>query len=342
MAAHDHSYKLLFSHPRMVRDLIAGFIQRGRSAAIDLLSLEKANTHFVSDHLKTRASDMVWCVRSGGRACIYLLMEFQSTVEHFMAVRMLAYVALLYQDLVKPTGRTCREIPPIVPIVLYSGNRRWNAPTSLAALSRTDVLLPRGFRAHVRYKLINVRRQRFDAPHLKHNLAAAMFRIENSRSRREVGQQVSLLLDLLKGSDTASLRRAFSVWINNVVLVRLPGGRLNGEPNGQLNGDISLERMHSVLGDSMDRWEKQYLANGRRAGLREGLRVGARRGKADMLLALLHGRFGRELPRGTKRRVKQATTAQLNRWGTRLLDAQSLEELFGRKRRTPNRRPSAG
>jgi hypothetical protein len=319
MASHDHSYKLLFSHPRMARDLIAGFVQVGRHTATDLLPLETANTEFISDRLKVRATDMVWRFRAGVRDCIYLLLEFQSTVERFMAVRILAYVALLYQDLIKSGAVLRRQLPPVFPIVLYSGNKRWSAPRSLARLSRTHVSVPREFRAQIRYKLINVRRRRFDAPHLKNNLAAAMFRIENSRNRREVGDQVSLLLVLLEGDDAASLRRAFSVWINDVVLVRLPGGRLNG--------DITLERMHSVLGDSMDRWEKQYEANGRRAGLRDGMR----KGKADLLLALLRGRFGRELPQWVQRRVEQATSAQLSRWGTRLLDTRSLDELFRRK-----------
>ena len=43
-----------------------------------------------------------------------------------MAVRLLAYVGLLYQDLIRarqfaPEGR----LPPVVPVVLYNGRPRW-------------------------------------------------------------------------------------------------------------------------------------------------------------------------------------------------------------------------
>jgi hypothetical protein len=32
---------------------------------------------------------------------VYLLLEFQSTVDPFMAVRIMVYLGLLYQDLIK-------------------------------------------------------------------------------------------------------------------------------------------------------------------------------------------------------------------------------------------------
>lgn len=331
MASHDHAYKLLFSHPRLVRDLIVGFVHENRRAAAHLHLLEKASAHFVSDRLRTRTSDMIWRIRARGDEWVYLLLEFQSTVERFMAVRVLAYVALLYQDLIKSRSFWYTRLPPVFPIVMYNGRRRWNPPTSLSRLIRTHVSRPKGFRPHVRYKLINVRGQCFDAPHLKRNLAAALFRIENSRSRAEVREHVRALLPLLRGDDMASLRRAFSVWINDVVLARLPGGRLDGT--------LSLEEMmQSLLDERFDQWERQLKATGMRAGLRKGrregerngLRRGFRAGKAELLLTLLRGRFGDELPQWVQRRVQDATSSQLNRLGTRLLGARTLRALFRR------------
>ena len=41
---------------------------------------------------------------------LYLLIEFQSKVDRFMAVRMLGYVSLLYQDLIRQGPQAWR--PP--------------------------------------------------------------------------------------------------------------------------------------------------------------------------------------------------------------------------------------
>ena len=321
MASHDHSYKLLFSHPRMVRDLIVGFVRGRWRTQMDLRTLEKGNTQFVADNLRSRASDMIWRSRTAKNARVYLLLEFQSAVEPLMAVRVLTYVALLYQDLAKSGQIQRRRLPPILPIVLYRGDRRWTAPTSLGPLFRTSVSPPKGFRAQIRYQLIDVRRLRLDAPVLKRNLAAALFRIENSRSRGEIRENLRLLLAILKTSGTASLRRAFTIWINRVVLARL-GTR-------QVGKVISLEEMHNVLSDRFTEWEAELRAIGRREGLREG--------KAELLLGQLRARFGHEPPQWARRQVHRATSAQLTRWGERLFSVKTLHNLLRPGRRTSSR-----
>lgn len=50
------------------------------------------------------------------------MIEFQSTVDRYMAVRMLEYLGLLYQDLIRThqLGQSGR-LPPVLPIVPYNG-----------------------------------------------------------------------------------------------------------------------------------------------------------------------------------------------------------------------------
>jgi hypothetical protein len=60
MARHDPAYKLLFSHPRMVRDLLRGFVREDWVDQLDYESLERVNGSYVSDDLRARASDVVW------------------------------------------------------------------------------------------------------------------------------------------------------------------------------------------------------------------------------------------------------------------------------------------
>jgi predicted transposase YdaD len=123
MVDHDRSYKLLFSHPAMVRDLLEGFVREDWLAQLDYASLERVSGSYVSDDLRERANDMVWRVRWGEKfVYIYLLLEFQSTVEAHMAVRVLTYVGLLYQDILKARTRSeVGRLPPVLPIVLYNG-----------------------------------------------------------------------------------------------------------------------------------------------------------------------------------------------------------------------------
>ena len=136
---HDQSYKLLFSHPEMVADLLRGFVREDWGQHLDFESLEKVVGTYVADDLRGREDDVIWRVRWGQDwLYVYLLIEFQSTVDRYMAVRILVYVGLLYQDLVR-SGNLAAEgrLPPVLPIVLYNGSRRWDAPVDV-----TDLVVP--------------------------------------------------------------------------------------------------------------------------------------------------------------------------------------------------------
>ena len=99
---HDAAYKTLFSHPRLVRDLLQGFVPEPWTDALDLDSLEKLPTDFTSDDLRQRQADTVWRIRFRAEwLYVLVLLEFQSTEDRYMALRILVYTALLHQDLIR-------------------------------------------------------------------------------------------------------------------------------------------------------------------------------------------------------------------------------------------------
>lgn len=52
-----------------------------------------------------------------------------------MALRLLTYVGMLYQDLVRTKQLTgSGRLPPVLPIVLYNGVRAWTASQEIAEL----------------------------------------------------------------------------------------------------------------------------------------------------------------------------------------------------------------
>lgn len=129
MVEHDNGYKLLFSHAPMVEDLLRGFVKEEWVERLDFSTLERMGGSYVSDNLRDREDDIIWRVRWGESwLYVYLLLEFQSTVDWHMAVRIMAYVALMYQDLIRTKRVGTREkLPPVLPVVLYNGNSRWKA-----------------------------------------------------------------------------------------------------------------------------------------------------------------------------------------------------------------------
>ncbi len=83
---HDASFKLWYDHPRMVEDLLRGFVPANLVGAFDFDTLEQMPAQYVDEGLRQSRGDAAWRVRfrdagSGGWLYLLVLLEFQSTVE---------------------------------------------------------------------------------------------------------------------------------------------------------------------------------------------------------------------------------------------------------------------
>jgi len=69
--------------------------------------------------MKKREDDIVWSIElKGQRIYLYLLLEFQSSIDRGMPVRMMQYVAARYDHLVRSKAIDLVDgLPPVLPIV---------------------------------------------------------------------------------------------------------------------------------------------------------------------------------------------------------------------------------
>jgi hypothetical protein len=318
MTNHDHSYKLLFSHCQMVEDLLLGFVHEDWVELVDFSTLERVSGSYVSDDLREREDDIIWRVRLRGEwLYVYLLIEFQSRPDPFMALRILVYVGLLYQELAKGkhlSGNS--KLPPVFPLVLYNGDQPWTPTQEMAELIET---LPglMAYRPHLRYLLLDEGRLGADQVEPHKNLAAALIQLENSRAPQELQRVIGLLARWLRAPEQQSLARAFTAWIKRVLLpARLPGVELP-----QL---YDLNEVHTMLAERVKEWTEQWKAE----GLEMGRKAGRQEGEATMLLRQLTHRFG-SIDQSTRARVLAADAEQLLVWGEHVLSAETLADVFG-------------
>jgi len=62
---HDTGYKLLFSTPELVRDLILGFVPDEWLPGLDYNTLKKVPGSYVTEEFSNRADDIVWAGQGG-------------------------------------------------------------------------------------------------------------------------------------------------------------------------------------------------------------------------------------------------------------------------------------
>jgi predicted transposase/invertase (TIGR01784 family) len=208
---HDKSYKALFSHPRLVEDLITTFVSGDIAKNINFSTLKKLEKHFVSPEYIERESDIIYEVKFKRETVyFYILIEFQSEPDKFMALRMLSYVLLFYQDLIKQ--KKLRVLPPIFPIMLYNGDEKWNAPDKLSDLidARHKSLKP----YIPEFKYYKILENEFSAKNLREldSLSAALFQMENATGLN-INKAVSKFISILEKELDSELKRDFIIWL---------------------------------------------------------------------------------------------------------------------------------
>ena len=82
-----------------------------------------------------------------------------------------------------------------------------------------------------------------------------------------------------------------------------------------------------VMSIAAEQWKAEGIQIGEISGKAKGIEAG----KADLLLRQLRRRFG-TLPESAQARVLSASEDQLNEWAETLLDAPTLDEVFGAHR----------
>ena len=269
MPTDDPAYKRLFSRPDMVRDLLEGFAARGWSGDLDFATLVPLSADYVSEDLQRRHGDLVWKVRFREDRWLYLvlLLEFQTTVERTMAVRMLAYTALLYQRLIAE-GELSEdgELPPVLPVVIYNGRRPWTAASDVSELvaSSDPVLAP--YQPSQRYFLLDEgRAAREGLP--RGNLVSALIALETNRDRTRLPGLLEPLIGLLQERQDDELAQAFRAWVVQVLLPR----RFRGTAPESLP---RLEEVQTMLEETVREWTADWVAEGREQGLEQGLEQG--------------------------------------------------------------------
>jgi predicted transposase YdaD len=327
MANHDEGYKLLFSHASLVADVLRGFIKEDWVKEVDFESLERVEGSYVSEKLRRRESDMLWKVKWRGRSLyVYILLEFQTRVDRFMAVRLMGYLALLYQDLIRQKALTrSGKLPPVFLLVLYNGKRRW-----LSALDVADLIesVPGGletYRPHLRYALLDETQIPEMELESERNLAAALFQLEKSRDPDTFRRAIARMVGETQLDE--SLRRSVRIWVTEVLIP----ARFPELPLAEAR---SLEEVHTMLADNVKQWTREWKREGMQKGMQKGLKKGRQEGLAEgvqafqeFLLSGMAERFG-PLPKEVRRSVKKVEDLdELKKLAKQLLAASSLDDL---------------
>ncbi|AGX86601.1 transposase-like protein [Candidatus Symbiobacter mobilis CR] len=260
-----------------------------------------------------------------------------------MALRMLVYLGLLYQDLIRrgevlPNGR----LPPVLPIVLYNGAARWTAATEFSELIPPVPGLVEKFKPKFQYLLIAKNHYTENTLPPVKNFVAALFRLEQVSSPEALLPLIASLQEWHEND--VDVRRMFAIWIRATLMRKAPY-------QIQLPQVDDLQEISIMLSERIEEWAKGYEAKGMQVGIEQGMEQGLLQGRQQgmqqgmqqglqtgmnqgqhleairTLHKLLAKRFG-DVPAALMARIEAASLEQIEGWFDFALDAPTLESVF--------------
>ncbi|WP_162958720.1 Rpn family recombination-promoting nuclease/putative transposase [Nocardia yunnanensis] len=137
---HDAYFRHVLARPADIAGELRAVLPTEIAARIDWGMLALQPCSFVSQHLRSRYSDLLFRTRLDGQeAFVYLLVEHQSRPDRMMPLRMMEYLVAIWNRYIRDDPDE-KMLPAIIPLVVHASpeGRPWLHPTELSELVDID------------------------------------------------------------------------------------------------------------------------------------------------------------------------------------------------------------
>jgi predicted transposase YdaD len=317
---HDSMFRFVFGEPVHAASELRAVLPGELADRLDLTSLRPVNGSFVDEELTNRHADVLMRTRLDGReAFVYALIEHQSTPDPMMPLRMLRYLTRIWDRYLQEQPKA-KRLPMIVPLVVYQGPRRWTCPVELSELLDIDpdtARLAGGFLPRFRFLLDDL--TKLDKAALRARPVTVPVRL-TVRLLRIVPAHPGDVIAALDPDDIADLRH----------VLRLPGGRVLWAAflTYIQTSETPLHRLAWLAAQLGPEAQEVYMSTADMLRA-EGIAKGRAEHAAGVLVRLLTRKFA-TVPDEVRVRIDTASLEQLDTWTERVLDAETLDEVFER------------
>ncbi len=133
----DRLFRFSFSSPETARDLARNLLPSPYQRVVEKARFSVENKSYIEPELREQFTDLL--IRfdrpAGGEGLfLYVLVEHKSHPERWTTFQLLRYMLAVWGDVLRRRRPEPTRLPPIIPVVLYQGARKWTFPRAFEAL----------------------------------------------------------------------------------------------------------------------------------------------------------------------------------------------------------------
>lgn len=137
---HDSFIKKALENPRVAREFFEVHLPPQIKEIVDFEHLSMEKESFVDGALKKNITDILFTTNFQGKpGYLWLLLEHQSSNNHFMSFRLLKYMINIWQRHLEQHPKT-KVLPLIYPMIFYNGRAKYTSPLSFYELFADPIL----------------------------------------------------------------------------------------------------------------------------------------------------------------------------------------------------------
>ncbi len=331
---HDHFFRGAMINRKVAKEFFEYHLPLEVRAYLDLNTLEFQPGVYVNKALEGSASDVLYKVnylKKPGSAYLYVLVEHQSSVEHMMSFRLWQYIFSIWHELVKKNVKESQNksyrLPLVIPLVFFNGPEKYNGVRDIRDLIAAPKELIESFFLQP-FHLIDLH-EISDKELRERQWSGLMEQSMKYVRAKEISHYIQSILDSVKFAWHQG-DADFSEFVLKYVLSQAK----TADPERLVEIlKTGLAEEGNIMGTLVDYLTQQnkavWLQSGLEQGLEQGLERGVQKGEGTLLMCQLEHKFKTSpIPERYKRQIEQASPEVLLKWGERMLDSLSLEEVF--------------
>ena len=263
---HDKIFRTILDK----KENAALIINKAIDAKIEIKDIEKYKNSFVNKVFQNREADIIYKMKDKN---IFFLIEHQTKIDYSMPFRILEYEVAIMKSAIDMNKINTKDykLPLVISIVLYTGNRKWNAAEYLQKSQETL----RNIKEDVgRYNLIDINNLAEKELLEDDTFITKMMLIEKSKNTEETVETLEKVIERTKEEDKDVLIRIIKIVFKE---------KLGDDEVERLVNKIEEGRKKEVLAvvDMIRRENQMYIDMGRKEGRKEGKKEGKIEGKIE-------------------------------------------------------------
>lgn len=248
---HDKAIKNILSDKQEAAILINRILKLETRTEIRPEEIAEYKTDFVTKDYLNREIDIIY--QDLTQKNVFYLIEHQSKVDYRMSMRLIEYYNEVMKNTYKNRERNKRyEMPVIIPIIVYSGEGKWNAKTSLGK-EKLPIrgILPLELGS---YEVFDVNNYSDDELIQQPGILTKILSLENAKDTAQIDEKINKIMK-------CNLNNKEQAYLNQYIIYFI-GNKYGESEKEEILSKINKEEERNMLSDVFDQVEERGIKKG--------------------------------------------------------------------------------